>query len=560
MIDALGCWDGGGAEAAAAVGAGWGGLRALQQTAVYMGRSKDLGGAARSRRRGGRNAEPELGWSIDPTCFGGVLVGILFGALLLSHHEEPRTDLELRLSTIMTACLEEQGHTVGQPCSAAEAVALLDQGVNPDTLTHVRAHRFGYYLMHLAAGSALPHSDELLAALIDAGGNVNRVATKGDQRTALYVAAVNGQIAKARMLLEAGASVDRGDKLQTSPLFISAQDGNVPMVELLLEYGADATKATTEGWYALNVAASECVELRNNRKVCENTGRTTKGEEQCKHLHPMPVGVAAFTKVVQLLLDAGADPLQQDVEGSPALHYAVWCDSPDMINSLIRHGADVNKKSLTGEPPIWVAAKRGDMELVETFLSEGADPIQPVHVNPANELGGAFKDSGGAFRVNDRVAELSFRRPTLYSTNSSRCRHIPDIALHVPACPFALVCVFTETPQTRVWFAAEVAAKNGYIEVANRINQAVEEMSAETASEMGVDVTDIRDTVRPQVCTRLPADLHKCCNGGWIKLSSFTLPPGCASPIVRTSLSGALRVLCVCWLILLLNLPRLATG
>lgn len=52
-----------------------------------------------------------------------------------------------------------------------------------------------------------------------------------------------------------------------------------------------------------------------------------------------------------------------------------------------------------------------------------------------------------------------------------------------------------------MWFPAEVAAKNGYIDVANRINKAVKEMSAETASEMGVDYTDIRDAVRPQVGT-----------------------------------------------------------
>ena len=80
-----------------------------------------------------------------------------------------------------------------------------------------------------------------------------------------------------------------------------------------------------------------------------------------------------------------------------------------------------------------------------------------------------------------------------------------------------------------MWFAAEVAAKNGYIDVANRINKAVKEMSAETASEMGVDYTDIRDTVRPQVRTRLLAELTIClqwCGGAWTGGSSGSvLPP-----------------------------------
>ncbi len=387
-----------------------------------MGRSKE------ARRRGGRNTQ--AGWAINPACFGGAFVAILLCALLLSHPpEEATTDLELRLSTIMTGCLERQGHVVGQPCAAQEAISLLEQGVNPDTLMQVRRHKFGYYLVHLAAGSDMDHSDELLAALIEAGCDVNLIATKGDRRTPLYVAAVNGQLSKARMLLEAGAAVDEGDKLQTSPLFITAQDGNVPLVELLLQYGADATKPTKEGWYALNVAASECVELRNNRKVCENSGRAEG--EHCKHLHPMSVGVAAFTTVVQLLLSHGADPLQQDVEGSPALHYAVWCDSPEMIHSLIRHGSDVNKKSLTGEPPLWVAAKRGDLELVELFLGEGADPIQPVHVNPSH---GGGSDSG-TFRVKDGAA-------------ISRS----DIWLHLPACmPAAcLPCFFRDAAEQGV--------------------------------------------------------------------------------------------------------------
>ena len=448
-----------------------------------MGRNKEAEASRQrnqdrkgQRRRGGRN-DAEVGWKINPNWVAGVFGAVLLCALAMKENAPlERMELDYPLALAMQSCLEHPdnraaGDTGLRDCVAEDALDLLAQGANPNAHTHARAHKFGYHLIHLAAQSNLQHSESLLGGLIEAGGDANRKATKGDRRTPLYVAAVNGQVGKARMLLEAGADVNAGDRLGTSPLFIAAQDGDVDMIELLLSFGANVHKPTTEGWYSLNVAASECLEMRNDRKICDGAKRP------CEHLSPMENGIASFARVVELLLEAGADPLQDDVEGSPALHYAVWCDSMEMVRTLLRHGADVNKNSLTGEPrkyypsnshqhliirdvsdrllvvtALWVAAKRGDLEMVNVLLDEGADPIQPIKVNPDSPV---FKGGGAGGAGNT------------------------------------------------VWFAAEMAANNGYIAVADRINRAVKDLSAETASEMGVDYADVRDTVRHPTCNKM---------------------------------------------------------
>ena len=399
-----------------------------------------------ARGKGGRRGHRDDGGETNPWLIGGGFMTVALVAMLLTTPPANLANLELRMVASMKRCLDID-KTVGMPCELESALSFLEQGADPNTRKHAASHPFGYHLSHLAAGSHMEHGPQLLRALIDAGVDVNAKATKGDRRSPLYVAAVNSRVEQARMLLEAGALVDQGDKLDTSPLFIAAQDGDAPMVELLLAHGAEPSKPTKEGWYAHNVAASECLELRNDRKVCEHGA---PGQHLCKHLHPVEVGVAHFANVVRMLLEAGADATQQDVEGSPALHYAIWCESVAMTEILIKHGADVNKPALTGEPPLWVAARKGDMGMVNLLLEAGADPVQTTEAS-ADERA----EAGAVGRRNS------------------------------------------------MWFPAEIASSNGHHEVAKRINAAVDELSKEAAFEMGTDVADIRDTVRPKSCNRM---------------------------------------------------------
>ncbi len=56
------------------------------------------------------------------------------------------------------------------------------------------------------------------------------------------------------------------------------------------------------------------------------------------------------------------------------LHYAAFCDMPDIATFLIvEHSQDVNARGFNKEIPLHVASRRGDGELVQVLLKHGAE-------------------------------------------------------------------------------------------------------------------------------------------------------------------------------------------
>ena len=64
----------------------------------------------------------------------------------------------------------------------------------------------------------------------------------------MFSAIIERRFNAAKILLQAGVDVNKGDKHNTSPLYAAAQDGELELVNLLLEHGADPHHATNEGW------------------------------------------------------------------------------------------------------------------------------------------------------------------------------------------------------------------------------------------------------------------------------------------------------------------------
>ena len=98
-----------------------------------------------------------------------------------------------------------------------------------------------------------------------------------------------------------------------------------------------------------------------------------------------PLHVAALhgpKDVVQVLLDARANPNKADNKGETPLHKAVTYRNKVVVQILLDWGADMNKKrGIFEETPLHIAARNGDPEMVQLLLNGGAE------INPKDHIG-----------------------------------------------------------------------------------------------------------------------------------------------------------------------------
>ena len=131
------------------------------------------------------------------------------------------------------------------------------------------------------------------------------------KRTALILAAKNGNEETTKVLLEAGADVNAVDYFEWTALINAADDGYYSrVVKVLLEFGADVNYKTEEGITALGRAS-----------------------------------VSGDSKSVRLLLEHGADVNVRDNEDWTPLMFASNLGNKEVVKVLLEAGADVNIKN-----------------------------------------------------------------------------------------------------------------------------------------------------------------------------------------------------------------------
>ncbi len=87
-------------------------------------------------------------------------------------------------------------------------------------------------------------------------------------------------------------------------------------------------------------------------------------------------------EVVELLLKAGADPFLRDINGFTAIMVAAHSGDVRTCETLISRGAIVNEVPDSGSTALMFAAVLGNADVVRLLLKEGANVNMAVHATP----------------------------------------------------------------------------------------------------------------------------------------------------------------------------------
>jgi TonB family protein len=210
----------------------------------------------------------------------------------------------------------------------------------------------------------------------------------------LFRAAGNGDIASARQQLKNGADVNARDDEGKTPLFPAIMFGNLELAELLITNGADVNARSTSGFTSMHFAAFGgdkkaivlLIKYGADQNIKEQRGNTPldialseNNTELAEFLRSRgstsgaadSIHVAAELgniEAVKLLLDAGVDINEKDIDGWTPLLYAVGRDKI-IVEFLIANGADVGPIQ-NGLTPL---SRANNIEIAKLLISNGAD-------------------------------------------------------------------------------------------------------------------------------------------------------------------------------------------
>ncbi|MDV3516519.1 ankyrin repeat domain-containing protein [Stenotrophomonas sp. C1657] len=175
---------------------------------------------------------------------------------------------------------------------------------------------------------------------LDAGADLE--ARDGQGRTALLLATHGNSVDAARELIEAGADVNAKDAMQDSAYLYAGARGLDEILALTLAHGADLRSTNRYGGTALIPAAE-----RGHVATVRTLLRAGVAVDHVNRLHWTALleaillgdGGPRQVQIVQLLLDAGANPELADGDGVTPLAHAKQRGYTNIETLLRQHGA-----------------------------------------------------------------------------------------------------------------------------------------------------------------------------------------------------------------------------
>ncbi|XP_035263897.1 ankyrin repeat domain-containing protein 50 [Anguilla anguilla] len=251
--------------------------------------------------------------------------------------------------------------------SAGAVRLLLDRGLDENHKDHL-----GWTPLHAAACEG----HRAVCAALTEGGSLARVAEPDNEgRTPLVLAAQEGRLAAARLLLDRRSPVDHRGYDGRSALAAAALEGHAEVAELLVRRGADTDVRDAEGRPLLYLLVLEG-RLDAAALLVREGGAPLESRDAEGRTALHAAAWLGGTQALGLLLRAGADPDARDAEGRTPLHTTAWRGHAAAARLLLDAGGAAVDLACRreGATALCIAAQEGHADLVAALLERGADP------------------------------------------------------------------------------------------------------------------------------------------------------------------------------------------
>jgi len=211
---------------------------------------------------------------------------------------------------------------------------------------------------------------EIIKLLIDAGANTNNINIQNNNGdTALMYASHNNNPEIVKMLLDNDANPNIQDQDGNTALIWAAKHTYIDIV-FVKGGNPDIQKEKT----AFNLAA-----IRNNTKIVQMLlDKGANPDIQNIKGKTALIKAAKYNniEIVQILLDKDANPNIQNNEGDTALIWAVRNHNPEIVQILLGEGANLDIQNRDGRTALIEAVQSYSkfFEIVQAPLDKGANP------------------------------------------------------------------------------------------------------------------------------------------------------------------------------------------